>query len=70
MAGFFSVPNFPVFLVPKMFVLFPASILLFILPISEILFPMVFIISPLAGLSYRKDLGDEQARHSAVEAMR
>ena len=51
MAGFFSVPNFPVFLVPNMFVLLPASTLLLILPISEILFPITSLFHLLADLA-------------------
>jgi hypothetical protein len=51
MAGFFSVPNFPVFLVPNMFVLLPASTLLFILPISEILFPISSLFHLLPDLA-------------------
>lgn len=40
-AGFFSVPNRAVFLAPNIFALFSASTLLRIVPISEILLPII-----------------------------
>jgi hypothetical protein len=50
-AGFFSVPNLAGFLAPNIRILFCASTLLRIVPISEIRFPIVSLFQLLAGLA-------------------